>query len=311
MPVELTPGRVRRVHAQDPEELAANVSGFRLELSVRSPPERTWKVLELDLAHTRLVWGQLGASVAITGAAAPDALSFGLLSREDTWTVNGIAARHGAITRMAPSADYAMFTSGPVRWVSVRVEPKYFLHRYGLPEQAAGAPVQVLATTTSDVRQLRRTLSGASDIVASRAHDLREAGVRAHLEDTLLRTLVTSLIAARPAARGRRAATVSKLRRLFHCHPESPLRTSDLCSHLGVTPRSLSRIFADLYGMSPARYLRLRRLHQARRFLRFHNGPRHSVTEVGTALGFSDLGRFASDYRAVFGEFPSETLRRR
>jgi transcriptional regulator GlxA family with amidase domain len=31
---------------------------------------------------------------------------------------------------------------------------------------------------------------------------------------------------------------------------------------------------------------------------------------VASRCGFRELGRFAADYRAAFGEYPSETLRR-
>jgi len=35
-----------------------------------------------------------------------------------------------------------------------------------------------------------------------------------------------------------------------------------------------------------------------------------TVTEVAIRFGFGELGRFASEYRAKFGENPSETLDR-
>jgi len=35
-----------------------------------------------------------------------------------------------------------------------------------------------------------------------------------------------------------------------------------------------------------------------------------TVTGVAFACGFSNLGHFANDYRATFGELPSDTLRR-
>ncbi len=42
-------------------------------------------------------------------------------------------------------------------------------------------------------------------------------------------------------------------------------------------------------------------------------GPDDKTTVTGVALacGFSNLGHFARDYRALFGELPSQTLRKR
>lgn len=38
-------------------------------------------------------------------------------------------------------------------------------------------------------------------------------------------------------------------------------------------------------------------------------GRHVTVTEIATALGFVELGRFSVEYRRAFGESPSETLR--
>ena len=38
-------------------------------------------------------------------------------------------------------------------------------------------------------------------------------------------------------------------------------------------------------------------------------GQHVTVTEIATALGFVELGRFSVEYRKAFGESPSETLR--
>jgi AraC-like DNA-binding protein len=51
-------------------------------------------------------------------------------------------------------------------------------------------------------------------------------------------------------------------------------------------------------------------MHLARRALRDAHSASTTVTEIATAHGFWELGRFAVEYRAVFEELPSTTLRR-
>ena len=60
--------------------------------------------------------------------------------------------------------------------------------------------------------------------------------------------------------------------------------------------------------MGPIRYLWLRRMHLARRALICADPTKTTVTEVATQFGFWELGRFATSYRALFGQSPSVCL---
>jgi len=63
--------------------------------------------------------------------------------------------------------------------------------------------------------------------------------------------------------------------------------------------------------MALNRYARLHRMQRVHGTLRGGNPKATKIAEVAERHGFRDPGRFASNYRAVYGELPSATLRRR
>jgi AraC-like DNA-binding protein len=82
-----------------------------------------------------------------------------------------------------------------------------------------------------------------------------------------------------------------------------------LCSTIGVSWRTLDRGFKERFGIGPKAYLTRLRLGRARSEL--HRIELEAgVAEVANAWGFWHMGQFARDYRFMFGELPSETLRR-
>jgi AraC family ethanolamine operon transcriptional activator len=95
----------------------------------------------------------------------------------------------------------------------------------------------------------------------------------------------------------------------FHaeqCPRDCPLSVAEWACALGVSRRNLQYAFQDALGINPASYLRSERLNRVRRAL----GDAQSVTEAATQFGFWHFGHFATQYRALFGELPSETFRR-
>jgi AraC-like DNA-binding protein len=84
----------------------------------------------------------------------------------------------------------------------------------------------------------------------------------------------------------------------------------ELCAATTTARRTLERAFREHLGISPTRYLRLCRYRRALSALASTGARESSVSDVAIGAGFSELGRFAVEYRRLFGEKPSETLRR-
>jgi len=92
--------------------------------------------------------------------------------------------------------------------------------------------------------------------------------------------------------------------------PDQSLSVAELARQTGVPERTLRTAFHRSYGVSPQEYLRIQRLYEARRLLRAGCHDRTTVTQIAFGLGFWDLGRFAGAYGSLYGERPSETLRK-
>ena len=98
------------------------------------------------------------------------------------------------------------------------------------------------------------------------------------------------------------------LERIEHS-PWHELSASTLCESAGVGERTLQLAFRERFGLTPAAFLKARRLALARQQLLCLNPANSSVGQVAGALGFTHVGQFAADYRRAFGETPSETLK--
>jgi len=97
---------------------------------------------------------------------------------------------------------------------------------------------------------------------------------------------------------------------LLRGHFDDPITIGALSRSVGVSERTLRNAFADVYRESPKRYFLNERLRRAQQALCNVRCAGTTVTAVATQYGFYELGRFALQYKAMFGESPSHTLRR-
>jgi AraC-like DNA-binding protein len=101
---------------------------------------------------------------------------------------------------------------------------------------------------------------------------------------------------------------VGRAEQFFRLHAGQRFSAGQLSSAVRVSERHLRNAFYDVYATSPMRYFRLWQLNQARRALRSQTRRAATVTDVALSYGFVELGRFAGEYKALFGESPSKTL---
>jgi transcriptional regulator GlxA family with amidase domain len=97
------------------------------------------------------------------------------------------------------------------------------------------------------------------------------------------------------------AERVGAARELMECDPTADHSLRHLASQVRMSMFLFARVFRELVGMPPHKYLVHQRLCRARDLLR--SGM--SVTDVCYATGFNNLSHFIKSFRAHFGVSPS------
>jgi AraC-like DNA-binding protein len=108
----------------------------------------------------------------------------------------------------------------------------------------------------------------------------------------------------------RHSAAVARFEEFLEANLDRAIYLTEICAAIGVAERTLRAACEEHLGMGPIRFLTLRRMHLVRRALLHAHRSEKTVARIATDQGFFELGRFSVAYRALFGESPSETLRR-
>lgn len=184
--------------------------------------------------------------------------------------------------------------------------------------------IQRVGHSLRDSLEFRALISGAAEdircycLLIIEAIDRCAASPGSAVAEVLEEGLVDLLLTLQPHSQGRAlvdasAAERSERIRAVTQHVDKHVRESLTVERLarvaGCSVRALQATFIEISGLSPMEYVRRRRLAFARQLLESADGET-TVSAVASLVGLSHLSRFASSYRAMYGEAPSETLRR-
>jgi AraC family ethanolamine operon transcriptional activator len=106
-----------------------------------------------------------------------------------------------------------------------------------------------------------------------------------------------------------RSRVIARTLSLIEANEGQPLFVDDLCRATQVSERTLRNIFHEFFGVGPMRLLKVRQLREIRAALLRADPQRDTVTRIAARFGIWDFSLFARNYKALFGESPSRTLR--
>ncbi len=92
-------------------------------------------------------------------------------------------------------------------------------------------------------------------------------------------------------------------------HIDGKINIKALADKNQISEQTLQNSFKSLFGFTPQRFLRLMKLNHVHHELSQSNPEQSQVSKVASKWGFVHMGRFSSYYSALFGEYPSRTLK--
>ena len=164
---------------------------------------------------------------------------------------------------------------------------------------------------------LRRLLGEVEGAIRGLRGGLEDAAARSGVERDLLAAFFAAMRSGCdspiPPPRPREAGRYRRIRQardFIADHLDEAIHLDDVGMEIGLSSRGTENLFKDLIGVNPVVFLRHQRLHGVRRKLLAADPGEATVKMAALESGFRHLGRFAADYRALFGESPRETLGR-
>ena len=236
----------------------------------------------------------------------------GLLMTDQPVMRNGVWQEPGQLMLWTPrDGDYYnrlpenyRFRSLSLPMTDIDTASRALLGRETVGPGSIGQLIQPPAEALEQLRRWHRFATGMAETDLL----LRSPEVVKDVEELLVRAMINCLSAEyEPVSiyRHLQAPKMRLLEDLIEASEGRRLTVTQVCQAMAVPERTLRTWCHAWFGMGPARYLLYRRIHMVRQSLLRRDG--RTVAEVAAAFGFTELGRFAGQYRRLFGETPSST----
>lgn len=311
--------------ASDADEHAQNLSEWNKTYDQISRGRFSGRITELWTDKAQVFLESTNRQLRQTCAAWEHSIWFGIPEPTGAQAAidchgipaNGIAVRQGGV-------GFELRTPDDFDIYGIVVDREE-LARYAIeveqvePASLIGRADVLLVDLAAKTRLCRRidALLAAAPLAGhiGAAHDEREQSQAT--QDHILGAIVSLLMtqdnqdtrAKHAQTRQHRWQCVRQIREYIMEEAPFGVTIPDLCRRFHMSRRTLQYCFEEVTGLSPTTYLRSLRLNGARRDLRSPQRNERSVAQIAVNWGFNHFGQFSQDYRQLFDELPSQTLR--
>jgi len=224
---------------------------------------------------------------------------------------------HHTLSGLDPDLGVSFILPPDVHFVAVQINRKLLqdflgvMQRQDLDQRLWSSNYVHIPATISTVRTYLQQLL---HLIQHQPDFLKQSDTQKLVLDDFIPLLINAIPPGtkeilKPPSAITRSRLVREAEEYMMAHIDQPLTLKELCQALHVSVRPLFYGFQEVFCVSPMEYLKIQRLQHVRQQLKLADPKTKSVMEIAQRYGFWSAGHFARDYKVMFGELPSETLK--
>ncbi|WP_424101331.1 helix-turn-helix domain-containing protein [Moorena producens] len=291
----------------------------KMEMIQLSPGPLQAEFLSIQIGNLYFAYDQVNQGLHTSGGGTPEYMSFVMIWSEkekEYYSLKSPIEPQRTLFGFNNTESYEVFHQGIALthvFIPVQTFDAYAdqLQRHDLDDNFRRKnQVNLLPTGTKEIKNYLKQLAW---LAIKNPTFLQQPHIEKLVADDFIPLLISQIpiklnskCFLKPS---RRAKLIAQAEQEMLAHLEKPLTLKQLAQNLGSSSSALSYGFQDLFGLSPMRYLKVRRLNAVRQRLKASEPERCTIALLASEFGFYHLSHFAKDYKAMFGELPSETLR--
>lgn len=303
----------------DAHQLAKSITGWDQTYTQTASGRFHGELTELLLGAVQIFTEKSSHALQQTCKISPQSIWFGIPEKgTQIGKINGSPICENMLAVHTGESDFRLSTPNNFVFFGIVIELEalrfWLAHNEDTEIPKNGLEQRVLWTEGSGIQLLQSQLRQIFQF-ANASAELTLNAKQAIVED-LMDLLSQALVSRKSLPRDSVASQcarkmVRRVQDYIQTNDDRSVTVHELCIELGTSRRALQDCFRKSMGIGPKAYLHAYRLNAVKRELHREDSNYKTVGDAAARFGFWHLSQFTADYKRLFNELPSTSLRQR
>lgn len=261
----------------------------------------------LHLQTMQLAYVERPGGMMSNSGSAKDCITFSVLEEcADKACFHRMKPQVGDIVFFDDSAPYNFMTNSPFKLCAVNIQKEALGPL--LPKLSQALNHTIKDTDALMSKTLRSILKQFTDQTDVEKNEKAFKAAEEKIKNVLIKLFSEQTPMLPKLTKGEETAL--DIRDQVYHHMDGKISLKSLSNQHQISEKTLQNSFKSLFGFTPVHFLRQLKLNLVRNDLNKSNIEQNTVSNIALKWGFTHMGRFSRYYTDLFGENPSQTLKR-